>query len=93
MDVSKTQASFENFFNNFLDPSTGQPLYPRILQEIVSQESWNINLNCQNLAAFDPELYCPPLCARVCVPLRCRLSLSVSLRVLFLLGLWSAPSD
>ena len=32
-------------------------MYPRILNEVVSEQKWNINLNCNNLFQFDPELY------------------------------------
>lgn len=57
VNVQQAEENFTQFFHNFIDPHTNEPLYPRILQEVVLSQVWNINLNCRNLQQHDPTLY------------------------------------
>lgn len=57
MSLEASTIAFRKFFEGFIDPETETPLYPRVLHEAVTSGVLNINLNCQNLFAFDPRLY------------------------------------
>lgn len=57
VSVEQSSAAFRRFFTEFVDPQTNEPLYPRVLEEAVTSNVYNINLNCQNLHAFDANLY------------------------------------
>lgn len=56
ISVEKSQAAFSKFIQEFKD-SEGQSHYARMVEEAVATSVPNINLNTQNLHAFDPELY------------------------------------
>lgn len=55
--MTRTREKFEEFFHNFIDPHTAEPMYPQQLREIVQSSSDNININCKNIFANNPELY------------------------------------
>lgn len=58
VNVQQSTESFQKFFDTFEDPNNeGQALYPRILDEAITEEVLNLNLNCHNLHAHNPKLY------------------------------------
>lgn len=56
VSIAEARAHFKKFFNEFPGPD-GQPLYPALLREVLDKGEVNLNLNAQNLHAFNPQLY------------------------------------
>jgi len=57
INVARTLQRFSAFFESFLDPVTGNPLYPSVLEEVVLSGNWSLNLNAKHLFEFEPDLY------------------------------------
>src|SRR5690606_734274 len=58
VNVEQMQQSFEHFFRTFMEAEDdAEPIYPRLLLKAIDTENPNVNINCQHLHSFDPELY------------------------------------
>merc|ERR1719433_888700 len=55
VNVAQAQRKFNNFFRNF--KKNGVVLYPRLVEEAITQETRNINVDAQNVHEFDKDLY------------------------------------
>eukprot|EP00899_Mesostigma_viride_P019945 jgi/Mesvir1/27952/Mv20159-RA.2 len=57
VNVEDTIHKFELFFNNFMDKTTAEPLYPLLLEELDETQRSTLNLDCRNLHEYDSKLY------------------------------------
>ena len=57
MNIHDAHARFKSFINGFIDPETGSSKYPALIEEIVAEDEYNLNLDCKNIREFDSELY------------------------------------
>ena len=57
VNVKDATDRFRAFFNRFIEAETGQPKYPRILEQVHQQGESYLDLDCRDLAASDARLY------------------------------------
>lgn len=58
VNVEQTQQTFEHFFRSFREKDEDtEPLYPLLLLKALDTENPNINIDCEHLNSFDPELF------------------------------------
>lgn len=62
VSVREAQSQFRSFIFEFLDSETGSPKYTELLEEILAEEEYNLNLDCRNLADFNQQLYHQLIC-------------------------------
>ena len=56
VNLDDVNRRFRDFIINFRD-TNDRILYPDLIETAIDCETWNLNLNCRNLASFDSELY------------------------------------
>jgi len=57
VSVEHSTDAFKRFFEAFVNPVSGEAMYPGLLEEALEKQQFHINLNCRNLHQFDPNLY------------------------------------
>ena len=55
VDLDDVNRRFRDFIINYRVNET--ILYPDLIETAIEAESWNVNINCQNIHSFDADLY------------------------------------
>jgi len=57
VDVNHSMRRLKRFFVDYIDMESGEKLYPRLIEEIVQADVYNLNVDCLHLHEYDSALY------------------------------------
>jgi DNA replication licensing factor MCM4 len=57
VSIQNSMSMFKQFFMSFHQADAVEPLYPRLLHEIVETNVYNINVDCRHIYEHTPRLY------------------------------------